>query len=140
MSSQDTLRCREAHWRDLIRSMGQHIKEARLALGWSQQELGDRSWTSQGTISRFESGRCAEVPLLSALKILSALSPESALVAGALGEPTRAILALARGLEIAQGSPVAPHFAKLLRVFHALNPDQQEVFVTLAAPIAEALK
>ena len=144
VSGQDTLVSgyaqQERRWRELVARLGCQVQEVRHLLGWSQDELARRAHTSQGTISRIESGRHPDFPLLSAFKVLTALAHESPAVEQALTGPALHILQVMRELEEPRLVERSAGFAMLLLTYHGLAPDQQETFLDLVVPIAEALR
>ena len=52
---------------------GEKIRERRLALGLTAEELGRKVGVTKSTIGRYESGTIAKIPYLTFLKILAAL-------------------------------------------------------------------
>lgn len=110
-------------------------------LGLSQQDLANRAMTSQGTISRVESGLHPDVPFITVMKLLLTLSSDTKLIPEALRPQTRDLLGfidvlrpIVPGL---QASPPEPAFANLLLTLQSLTQTQRRTFVRLVIPIAK---
>src|SRR5262245_48508171 len=132
---------RETKCRELIAALGVYVRDTRQLLGWSQQTLADTATTSQGLVSRLESGRCAGLPLMSALKILVTLGNERAAIVSALPPPVAVILACAAELEPdrSAGAP-DPNFRKLLQTYHRLPAIRQAAFIRMMLTVASMLE
>ena len=63
-----------AEWAEIITAMSKATRDVRTMLGWSQQRLADKAVTSQGTISRLESGHVLDLPFRSVIIVLRALA------------------------------------------------------------------
>jgi transcriptional regulator with XRE-family HTH domain len=129
----------EHEWPRLIATLGAAVREQRELLGLSQQELAEYAATSQGAISRLESGDHFALPLLTVVKVGLALAATEAQVPASL--ELRALCAFARDFSSAVDDaprvlPVAPDFAALLRAYHGLSGARRGAFVQLVLPIA----
>jgi len=132
---------RESKARQLIAALGVYVRETRQLLGWSQQVLADTAMTSQGTISRLEAGRCAALPLSSAIKVLVALGNERAAIASALPPPIAVILTCAAELAPERAAPPPdPNFRTLLHTYHRLPPIRQATFIRMMLNVASMLE
>jgi len=132
---------RESKVRELIAALGVYVRETRQLLGWSQQNLADTATTSQGLVSRLESGRCAALPLMSALKILVALGNDRAPIASALPQPVALILTCAAELEPDRAAgPPDPNFRTLLQTYHRLPAIRQGTFIRMMLNVASMLE
>lgn len=58
-----------------FRAVGRRVQRARLALGWTQEQLGDRVMTGAPAVSRIESGAPASLGMLIALAGALGLDP-----------------------------------------------------------------
>jgi transcriptional regulator with XRE-family HTH domain len=65
-------------WQEIVDALGTTVRDLRMLLGWSQQQLADRAIVSQGTISRMEAGQCAAVPFHSVVVVLRTLAAGAA--------------------------------------------------------------
>jgi DNA-binding XRE family transcriptional regulator len=65
-----------ARWRDVMKLLGYHVRRLRDFLQLSQAELAQRAGVSQGAISRVESGRHLDTPLVTYARVPSPVSPE----------------------------------------------------------------
>lgn len=132
----------EREWQGFIKALAETVRELRYMLGLSQNDLANHAMTSQGTISRIESGQHPDVPFITVVKILLTLSSDTRLTPEALKPPVRALLNFAEmirqfGLSVPSSSPSDPVFLSLLLAFQSLNQTQRRAFVRLVAPIAE---
>jgi transcriptional regulator with XRE-family HTH domain len=130
----------EREWEGFIKALAETVKELRFMLGLSQNDLANRAMTSQGTISRIESGNHPDLPFITVMKVLLTLSSDTRLILDALSPHTSALLIFAgmfrpfaAGL---QASPPDPVLANLLLAFQSLNQTQRRAFVRLVTPIA----
>lgn len=133
----------EREWDGFIKALAETVKELRMMLGLSQQDLANRAMTSQGTVSRVESGLHPDVPFLTVMKLLLTLSSDTRLLPEALRPQTKDLLAfidvlrpIVPGLQV---SPPDPAFANLLLTFQSLTQPQKRAFVRLVQPIAKYL-
>jgi transcriptional regulator with XRE-family HTH domain len=126
------------NWRILVAALGRQMYAARTLAGWSQVELAALAGTSQGAVSRLESGRCSQVPLVSVLKLLHALAAVVPQLEGAVAPTARALLACVGELAT-PARPLDPGLAALLRAYHALPPGRRQTFLRLVLPIAAIL-
>jgi transcriptional regulator with XRE-family HTH domain len=131
----------EREWGGFIQAFAETVKEIRMMLGLSQQDLANRAMTSQGTISRVESGLHPDVPFITVMKLLLTLSSDTKLIPEALRPQTRDLLGfidvlrpIVPGL---QASPPEPAFANLLLTLQSLTQTQRRTFVRLVIPIAK---
>src|SRR5262245_52983246 len=79
-------------WNRVVAAIGESVKSMRGMLGWSQQQLADRAVTSQGTISRIESGNHADLPLHSVVIIIRTLASAATNMGLAVTPATRALI------------------------------------------------
>jgi DNA-binding XRE family transcriptional regulator len=63
----------EAGWEEWMRGMGRYTRRLRELAGLSQEELAGRAGVSQGAVSRLESGRAVQTPLIVVMKINTAM-------------------------------------------------------------------
>src|SRR4029453_2344786 len=81
-----------ADWQRIVAVIGTTVHELRGLLGWSQQELDDRGVSSEGTVSRLESGTVPAVPLRSVVVVLRALAAGAEELELGVSRPVRALL------------------------------------------------
>ena len=131
-----------AEWNALLRELGVGIRQLRHVLGWSQERVANRAITSQGSVSRLESGTCASVSLHSLVVVLRVLDDGISQLDGVILSPSlQVLLTFARGFDGAVLAPLDPHLVTLLSAYHQLAPAQQEavarfVDATVARPAA----
>jgi transcriptional regulator with XRE-family HTH domain len=63
----------EIGWEEWMRGMGRYTRRLRELAGLSQEELARRARVSQGAVSRLESGRAVQTPLIVVMKINTAM-------------------------------------------------------------------
>jgi len=63
----------EVGWEEWMRGMGRYTRRLRELAGLSQEELARRARVSQGAVSRLESGRAVQTPLIVVMKINTAM-------------------------------------------------------------------
>ena len=63
-----------SEWAEVIAAISKATRDTRTMLGWSQQRLADKAVTSQGTISRLESGHVLDLPFRSIVIVLRTLA------------------------------------------------------------------
>jgi transcriptional regulator with XRE-family HTH domain len=126
-------------WAALVATLGRQVRTARKLLGLSQQDLAAAAGTSQGLVSRMESGRCAGVPLLSVLKVLHTLAAAVPQLEGAVAPTALALVACVAELGARPAPPTDPGLATLLRAYHALTPARRATFRRLVLPLAAVL-
>jgi len=132
---------RESKARELVATLGRYVKETRQLLGWSQQYVADQAMTSQGTISRLEAGRCTDVPLMSAIKVLIALAHSRQEITQGLPPPIAVILTCAAELAPERAAPPPdPNFRTLLHTYHRLPPIRQATFIRMMLNVASMLE
>ena len=131
-----------AEWRALLRELGVGIRQLRRVLGWSQDGLAARAVTSQGSVSRLESGTCEHVSFHSLVVVLRVLDDGISQLDGViLSPPLQVLLTFARGFDGAVLQPLDPTLVTLLTAYHQLAPAQQQavarfVDATVARPAA----
>lgn len=123
----------------LIIRFGEEVRAARLLLGWSQVELADHARTSQGCVSRIESGKHTDIHFVNALGVARALGIALAQLDTPLSPVMRALTQVGHELPLPATPPFEPTFAALLQQFHRLSPVRRETFVRIVQPIAALL-
>src|SRR4029450_2521677 len=120
-----------AEWQRIVGVIGATVRELRLLLGWSQTELADRAVTSQGTVSRLESGRVPDVPLHSVVVVLRVLAAGADELDLELSPPVRTLLTFAQTVNptFLVTAPLDPSLVRLLQIYHRLGPTQRLRFV-----------
>lgn len=103
----------------------------RLLVGWSQQQLADQAVTSQGTISRIESGQHADLPLHSVVIIIRTLASAATTMGITVTPATRALITFVQTVDPSYSvvTPVDPELQDLLRVYHSLTNAEQIAMV-----------
>jgi transcriptional regulator with XRE-family HTH domain len=118
-------------WKGIVAALGLSVRHLRHLLGWSQAELAQRAVSSQGAVSRLESGAYPDLSFHSVVVTLRALEQGAHAAAIPIVPPTRGLLDFAAGLD--------PHYrlaridhdlARLVRLYHTLSPRQQTALVT----------
>ena len=120
-----------AEWQRIVGVIGTTVHELRHLLGWSQQELANRAVTSQGTVSRLESGQVPDVPLRSVVVVLRALAAGADELDLGVSRPVRALLTFAQTVDptFLVTAPLDPSLVRLLQIYHRLAPTQRLRFV-----------
>jgi len=127
-------------WQTLIAQFAVHVRDMRTLVGLSQQQLAVRADTSQGAISRLEAGSHIDVPLLTILKVTSALADATAQVDGAIPRQIAALLGFAAQFPHTHGGPLPdPALTQLLTAYHRLATPRRQAFVQLVLPLAHYL-
>src|SRR5262245_29772675 len=126
----------------LILRFAAEVRAARALLGWSQVELADHSRTSQGCVSRIESGKHVDLHLVNALRVACALGVS--FVELHQGDPTPTLRVFRQLAEILLQEPeetgLDAIFAALLHAYHGLTAERQRTFVRVILPLAEFLR
>src|SRR4029450_11833144 len=99
--------------------------------GRRRQHVADRAVTSQGTVSRLESGTVPEVPLHSVVVVLRALAAGADELALGLAPQGQALLTFAQTVDptFLVTAPLDPSLVRLLQLYHRLGPRQRLRFV-----------
>jgi transcriptional regulator with XRE-family HTH domain len=128
-------------WAELVKLVGWHVYSLRDLLHVSQEELARLAGVSQGGISRMESGRCLDMPLVSYAKVAAAFCRELGPLRDRLTPDVRAVLHFTERVLAVEGlrSPLAlfedPTLQHLIGVYEQLpGPDRAayaEVLETL---------
>lgn len=126
---------REPAIREMIAALGHYVKETRLLLGWSQENLAESARTSQGLISRMERGDCLALPFISVMKVLTALAASESPIGDAVPAPFNFVLACAAHLPGARPAPPDPHLGKLVQAYHQLPAARQPALVQMLQSI-----
>ena len=130
-------------WRGMAAHLARCVRDLRGFLGWSQDELARRAATSQGTISRLESGACLHTPFRSVVLVMRALGNEMETLHAPLPEPATGLLHFVRavhgGVPPTTLDPTDPDLQRLVTAYHALAPRAQAAFVPVVCAVADAL-
>lgn len=131
--------------RTLVRGVGRWVRNTRYTLGLSQDMLASLARTSQGSISRLESGRSLDTPLMTYLKAITALCrefiPFDATIP--LAPYVKDAIAFASYIDPRNGDmppPVSDEaFSTLLLRYASMSPAKRKVFLDLTEPLAKYL-
>lgn len=126
-------------WSRIIVAVGVTVRDLRTLLGWSQQELADRAVTSQGTISRLESGQHADTPFHSVVVVMRTLGAGATALDLTVSPTTRALLTFAQSInptfEVVE--PPDPNLVRIARTFNRMLPRQRVAFMRLVSAVAD---
>jgi hypothetical protein len=131
-------------WRGLLRRLGTMVYACRTVAGLSQDQLGRLAHTSQGAVSRVESGACIAIPLVTYARLGRALLQHLDPVTEYLTADLRGALDVLRVLgAIPQPGAADAVFLddRLTRVFACMNnttPEKRATFVQAMLLLAEA--
>lgn len=132
-------------WGKAISHLSKRLKIMRLLLNVSQDQLAITADVSQGAVSRIESGKCLNTPLISYVKVVGALCHELLGSGEDVSPEIRGILdvyhaAMPTIMDTSQFQVFSdPHIHTLLQHYRSLSPAGQHVFMTLLTPIADHL-
>jgi transcriptional regulator with XRE-family HTH domain len=126
-----------AEWQKIVIAVGDSVKEARTLLGWSQAQLADRAVTSQGTISRIESGNHDNVPFHSIVIVFRTLAVGLENMSLTVSPTARSLMSFVQDLnpEFTVVAPVDQSLVDLIHMYHGLNRAGQEAFVRFACTV-----
>jgi DNA-binding XRE family transcriptional regulator len=123
----------------LCRGLAHWIRSTRQTLGLSQQQVADAAHLSQGAVSRLESGRHLDAPLVSYAKTLTVLCRATAPLAVRTPFVHHLCAAAACLDPVTQAPPPAltdPDLARLLHAFLALSPATKLAVLSLAEALS----
>lgn len=119
------------------------VRNARMLLGLSQDQLARRAATSQGTISRMEAGHHLDLPIVSIARVVGVLAAALPGISDALPRSHTALFAFGRAFPTASqptnSLPPDPALRRLLRAYHALSPPRRALFIEIVLPLATHL-
>jgi transcriptional regulator with XRE-family HTH domain len=126
-------------WSRIVVALGVTIRDLRTLLGWSQQELADRAVTSQGTVSRLESGRYGDTPFHSVVVVLRTLGAGAMAMDLTVSPTTRALLQFMQSLSpaIEVVDPPDPNLIRIVRTFHQMPPRQRVAFMRVVRAVGD---
>lgn len=131
-------------WSVLFKGLGRTVRFARFVLNLSQFELGRRAGTSQGTISRMETGTHPGLPIVSVARVIGVFATAPPVLTEALARSHSALFALGHAfptaLQPTETLPPDPGLRQLLLAYHELTPVQRALFVDLAFSLATRLR
>jgi transcriptional regulator with XRE-family HTH domain len=117
----------------MIVALGLSVRDLRLTLGWSQTELAARAVTSQGTVSRLESGKVPDLPFHSVAVVLRALAGGAADLHFPLSPPIQALVTFTQSFDSGIICPsLDPGLVALARLYHRLPTPIRPALVRLA--------
>jgi transcriptional regulator with XRE-family HTH domain len=125
-------------WKRIVLNLASTVKQLRILLGWSQQKLADRSVTSQGLISRMESGQAADIPFHSVVVVIRTLAMGLAAIEVPLSPSAMALIEFCQANRaFITASPPDPDLVTVARILNRLPSKQRKAFVQLAKAAAE---
>jgi transcriptional regulator with XRE-family HTH domain len=124
---------KDTEWQQIVRAVGRTARDLRRLLGWSQQRVADLAITSQGAISRLESGTAEALPLHTAVIVFRALAVGAQELNLPLSREAHALSmfsdAFHPGFALMTSSD--PELVQLLRVFHRLPAARRPALLRL---------
>ena len=120
-------------WNKIVVAIAESVKNVRFLLGWSQQQLADRAVTSQGTISRIESGNHADLPFHTVVIVIRTLASAATSMELVVTPATRALITFVQSVDASYSvvTPIDPELRDLLAVYHGLTSSEQIAMVRL---------
>ena len=118
-------------WNAIVKVLASTVKDLRQTLGWSQDKLGKRAGTSQGGVSRIESGNMQKVPFHTVVAICRALDVGAKTLDTPLSGWTTALLDFTRTANGEVMQPMDPDLAYISRAFNKMGPNHKAAFVEL---------
>lgn len=135
-----------AEWEAWLTAFGSTVRRVRLFLGLTQQQLAEIAGVSQGSISRVERLAAAATPLLTVVRVQTALRTALAGVdPGLLAPDLRRFIEgqpdmLAGTLPAADGAIVQdPVLDTVMRIVRRVPPAQRPAFLQIVEAAAAAL-
>jgi transcriptional regulator with XRE-family HTH domain len=124
---------KDTEWRQIIHTVGRTTRELRLLLGWSQQHLADRAITSQGAISRLESGTAGALSLHTVVIAFRALAVGAHELEIPLSPIARALLVFSDALNptFTLTTPADPDLLQLVHAFHRVPARRRQALLHL---------
>lgn len=126
-------------WSRIIKNLARTVHEARGILDWSQQQLADRAVTSQGAISRVESGRMLNIPFHTVVVIGRAISAGMRTIQVSLPPSTMELLRFTQGMDGNFVDAVDPDIICLTNTFNRMLPKQRAIFMQFVRTTAELM-
>jgi|SRR5262245_31605803 len=127
------------HDRAFIAAIGRHCRLMRESLGLSQVEIADAAGTSQGAISRLESGKHVDLRFIGVVNVIRALAAAVPYVQTAVSPTVQVLLAIADNLPPLAAPPLDPELATFLRAYYALPATTRKTCMRLLLPIVAYL-
>jgi transcriptional regulator with XRE-family HTH domain len=127
-----------AEWEQIVVALGVNIRELRALIGWSQQQLADRAITSQGTISRLESGKYGDMPFHSVVVVLRTLGTAVTELDLTVSPLLRSLLTFVESIT-GTVELVEPHpdLMRIVRTFNRMSARQRAAFMRFIGSAAE---
>jgi transcriptional regulator with XRE-family HTH domain len=123
-------------WRGIVAAVGLSVRHLRHLLGWSQHDLAERAITSQGAISRLESGHHLDVPFRTIILTLRALEQGARTASLSIVQPTRSLLDFAAGLDPSYAlARIDPELGRLIRAYQSMSPPHQLALVAFVTAL-----
>ena len=128
----------QSEWQKIVVAIGDSVKECRVLLGWSQAKLAEKAVTSQGTVSRIESGNHGDAPLHSIVVTFRALGTALHNMGLTVSPATQHLLDFAREIDPSYTvvASIDRELKELLDLYNSLAPKEQKDFVMLATSVA----
>jgi len=126
-------------WRVIIRTLAVSVRELRLALGWSQNDLATRAVVSQGAISRLEAGDKLNLPLHTVVVVMQQLAHAAQSLDIPLTPSTQALVAFLAPYTGTVTTPLDPTLVSLVRVYQGFTAAQQQALVAFLKTAARLL-
>ena len=124
-----------SEWNRMIVALGLSVRDLRTVLGWSQCALAERAITSQGSVSRLESGTHPEIPFRSVVLVLRALALGAHVANLPLSFPARSLLTFLQGFEVGITPAVDPGLAALAQAYQRLSAPGRDALLHLIESI-----
>lgn len=114
-------------WISIIKSLAQTVRELRRTLGWSQDSLARRAGTSQGAVSRIESGNTLNLPFHTVVVVSRALAVGAKSIQTPLTPETKALLEFT-GSTGDLTEPTDPDLTSIISLYQRMKPPQRVAF------------
>jgi transcriptional regulator with XRE-family HTH domain len=107
-------------WNRMIEALGLSVRATRQTLGWSQADLAEKAVTSQGTVSRLESGKYPDLPFHSVAVIVRALALGATDLHMPLSTPVQSLVTFTQSYDLGICPSLDPGLVTLARLYHRL--------------------
>jgi transcriptional regulator with XRE-family HTH domain len=121
------------------KELAKSVREVRDLLGWSQDKLARHARTSQGAISRLESGDCNNTPFTTVVKVCKVLALQAKSLDVPLTPSTAHLLDFAGDFTGEMIEPPDPALVSLIAAFHSVQPRHYDAFMNFFQATASLL-